>query len=529
MNIVEISSECSGLAQRGGLGSVIWGLIDAFSGMGHSVKLIIPYYAEIQYGVRMYTALEIFFGGEKIPVSVFTTKHGGADVYLIHSDRFFRGAYADVYIDSGKLGRGYFEDDAQRFAFFSLAAAHLLLHLHQQNKIDVLHAHDWHSGLVLLLTRIHPIFEKLQSVREIFTIHNLEYQGTRPLYAMGELRAFFDWYTDLAYMGEKILDPYLDPHADIACINPMRAAINTATVVTTVSPSYAEEICRPDNSVADFYGGRGLEKDLASLRSEDRLCGITNGIDQTFYTPEKLSIPYSATNFIKGRKENRAALFDDFSRIIEGMLKTQSLLNRCEKALIEKYQKITRNEFLSKPLFVAVTRLTGQKIRQFFEVVHTKTVLEHCAHLNAHFIFLGKGDLLQTLQEQTQSAHNIFLFGGFDDALEMRLYASADAMLMPSEFEPCGTSQMKAMRYGSLPIAAAVGGLKDTIQNGDNGFLYDGASRHEKATEFLTTIRYVAELTHKNAPLFHEMQRTAMATDFSWTSAAAEYMRVMVG
>lgn len=528
MKIVEISSECSGLAQRGGLGSVIWGIGDAFRRMGHRTTIILPYYAEIQHEVHFAATLNVFYGGEELPVSVFETAHFGIRVLLIHNDRFFRGEYADVYIDSGKLHRGYFEDDAKRFAFFSLAACQLLLHLQKSEHIDAIHCHDWHTGLVPLLIKLHPAFYLLRDIPRIFTIHNLEYQGTRPFAARGNLQGFLDWYTDFAYLEREIFTPYVDRHADIPCINPMRAALHAADRVTTVSPSYAEEICLPDVPAQDFLGGRGLETDLAEMRAHGRLSGITNGIDQDFYDAQKLRYPYSHKNRADGRDHNRQALLSEMHTIIENMVNSGALVGHTEVALREKLERISHDAFLHQPLLVAVTRLTGQKIRQFFEPVDGKTVMQHLAGMPLHVIFLGKGDLLHAMSEQMAGAPNVLLFGGFDDELEKRLYAAGDAMLMPSEFEPCGTSQMKAMRYGCLPIAAAVGGLKDTVVNGRNGFLYAGTSRQERAAEFLKTIHSAVHMLQKQRKEFLKMQRNAMQTDFTWTEAAQKYLDLFI-
>ncbi|MFZ5630998.1 MAG: glycogen synthase [Spirochaetota bacterium] len=524
MNIIEISSECSGLAQRGGLGSVIWGISDAFRRMGHRTTIILPYYAEIHHEVHFSTTLNVFYGGEELPVSVFETNHFGIRVLLVHNDNFFRGEYADVYIDSGKLHRGYFEDDAKRFAFFSMAACQLLLHLQMNEQIDAIHCHDWHTGLIPLLIKLHPAFYRLRGIPRLFTIHNLEYQGTRPFEAFGNLQGFLDWYTDLAHFEREIFEPYLDRHADIPCINPMRAALHAADRVTTVSPSYAAEICQPDIPAEDFFGGRGLESDLADLHTHGRLSGITNGIDQEYYDAQKLRYPYSHKNRADGRDHNRSALLHDMPGIVDNMVNSGALIAHTEIALREKLKSIRHEAFLHQPLFVAVTRLTGQKIQQFFETVGGKTVLEHIASLPMHLIFLGKGDLLQLMRGQTAAAPNILLFGGFDDELEKRLYAAADAMLMPSEFEPCGTSQMKAMRYGCLPIAAAVGGLKDTVTHGHNGFLYSGSSRHGKAEALLGTIQHALQMLHDDRKAFLQMQRNAMLTDFAWTEAAQSYL-----
>ena len=134
-HLVQISAECSGIAQRGGLGSVVWGLSDALTHAGHRVTVILPYYEEVRLEVHLFTTLNVRFAGEDIPVSVFQGRHGSLNTLLIHSDRFFRGEYADIYIDSGKLKRGYFEDDAKRFAFFSIAACRLLLHLQADDRM----------------------------------------------------------------------------------------------------------------------------------------------------------------------------------------------------------------------------------------------------------------------------------------------------------------------------------------------------------------------------------------------------------
>lgn len=527
MNIIEISSECSGIAQRGGLGGVLWGISDAFRKGGHRVTIIMPYYEEIHHEVHLYTTVTCFYGGEEFPVSVFETLHFGIRIFLIHNDRFFRGEYSDVYIDSGKLHRGYFEDDAKRFAFFSMAACRLLLHLQHNEQIDAIHCHDWHTGLIPLLIKIHPAFYTLHDIYRLFTVHNLEYQGTRPFSAFGNLQGFLDWYTDLAHLEAEIFAPYLDRHADIACINPMRAALHSADRVTTVSPSYAKEICMKDAPDTDFLGGRGLEDDFADLIAKKRLAGIANGIDIEFYDPQKLRHPYSHKNRADGRDHNRSALWHDMQKIVDNMVQSGALVGKTEVALREKLRHIKHEEFMHKPLMVAVTRLTGQKIQLFFASIAGKQVLQHLAESDMHLIFLGKGDLMQKLATEISGAPNILLFGGFDDDLEKRLFASADCMLMPSEFEPCGTSQMKSMRYGCLPIASAVGGLSDTIRHEFNGFLYSGTDRDTKAAGFLRLIRHALEMIHNDKPQFLKLQRNAMLTDFSWTEAAASYLKLM--
>jgi starch synthase len=299
-------------------------------------------------------------------------------------------------------------------------------------------------------------------------------RAPRPFAAFSNLQGFLDWYPDLAGIETELFAPYLDRHADIACINPMRAALHSADRISTVSPTYAEEICRPDSHETDFLGGRGLEDDFAELARLGRLSGIANGIDIDFYDPRSLPLPYTHENREQGSKTNRAALFDEMPAMIDAMLENEGLIGGTENALRAKLAAMNRDDFVAWPLLVAVTRLTGQKIQQFLESASGNNLLQHLANEKLHLVFSARAICCPRLAEETSAAPNILLFGGFDDNLEKRLFAAADVMLMPSEFEPCGTSQMKAMRYGCLPIAAAVGGLKDTIRHGYNGFLYTG-------------------------------------------------------
>jgi len=527
VNIFEISSECAGLAQRGGLGGVVWGISDAFCKAGHRVTLVMPYYEEIRDRVSNYSTLRVPYGGERVTTPVFVTDHLGIRTFFIHSDRFFRGDYADVYIDSARLNRGFFEDDAKRFAFFSAAATQLLLHLATREKIDTIHCHDWHTGLMLLLIQLHPELAELAKPFRLFSVHNLEYQGTRPYAAWGELKGFLDWFPEFQGLPREQVLPYLDPNTDIDCINPMRAAIRSADHVTTVSPHYAEEICQSDNPAEGFFGGRGLERDFQALRAAGRLTGITNGIDLDFYNPADLPSSYSQHDRASGKERNRAALWQELPQLLKNLRQKGALTEEsCSKSLAV-LRKIPAMDFLAKPLLVAVTRMTEQKIQQFFENVGDKSVVTHLKSTAAHYIFLGKGNLAPQLGQALSSARNIIFLNGFDDDLEKRLYASADAMLMPSNFEPCGTSQMKAMRYGCIPVAARVGGLFNTIQDGHNGFLYGGTTRSEKVAAFLQTIQHVIDLYYNQPERLLQMQVNAMATDFSWDGAAATYLQLM--
>lgn len=539
-HIAQISAECSGIAQRGGLGSVVWGLSDALVTAGHRVTVIVPYYEEIRLAVRPFTTLTISFGGETVPVSVFQGQHGQLNTLLIHSDSFFRGEYSDIYIDSGKLGRGYFEDDARRFAFFSRAVAELLLYLYKNNDaVDAIHCHDWHAALVHLLIAAHPDFVVLKPVRRVFSVHNLEYQGTRPWQSdttplrwraadgTWGLKAFLDWYPELAALGEAEKSPYLDTHADIPCINPLRAGLAAAHFVTTVSPTYADEITHPDNPAEDFLGGRGLEADFVKLKREGRLIGITNAIDMDYYSAANLHPPFTDINLAEGRRKHKEALLQNLASLVDRLVKSKSLVPGVEEALCRKIAAFDITKALAAPLVTLVSRLTEQKIRLLIDAWGRSTILEMLLQENCTLVILGKGNLVGEMARLTQGYPNALLFGGFDDDLEKTLYAASDFMLMPSEFEPCGTSQMKAMRYGCLPVASAVGGLIDTIADGKNGFLFSGKSREEKSRNFFGLMSGLIERAADTA-VFDTQRANAMRTEFSWPLVAKSYLPLLV-
>lgn len=527
-HIAQISAECSGIAQRGGLGSVVWGLADALEKAGQRVTVIIPYYEEVRLEVHLFTTLQLSFAGEEIPVSVFQGKHGTLNTLLIHSDRFFRGEYSDIYIDSGRLGRGYFEDDARRFAFFSAAAAELLLHLYKEgDAVDAIHCHDWHAALVHMLIAVHPHFVVLKPVRRVFSVHNLEYQGTRPWNKCGNLEGFLDWYPELHELTYAERASYVDPHADIPCINPMRAGLAAAHYVTTVSPTYAEEITRPDEPREDFLGGRGLEADFQKLKREGRLFGIVNAIDMEYYSAARLDPPFTEKDYGAGRKSHKTKLLEGLPALVKQLTATHSLTPGIAEALNKKIARFDAAKANNLPLLALVSRLTEQKIRLMIDVWQGSTILERLMKHELTLVVLGKGNLMNRMAELMAPFPNALLFGGFDDDLEKRLYASADFMLMPSEFEPCGTSQMKAMRYGCLPVAAAVGGLKDTIEHGANGFLFSGKSREEKSKNFLALLDDVVVRAATPGSL-DAARRNAMTTEFSWAKAAAEYFPLLM-
>jgi len=526
-HIVSVSAECSGIAQRGGLGSVVWGLNDAYAQAGHAVSLIIPFYEEVSIPVKNFTTLKLSFGAIQYDVPVLVGAMENFTVYLISSERFFRGEYANLYIDSGKLGRGYFEDDARRFAFFCKAAAELLLELDSHS----LHCHDWHTAYLLMLLEIDPKYASVrEKVRTLFTIHNLEYQGTRPLAkSNGDLQSLLDYYPELetTFAEYERVKKYLDPHADIPCFNPMRAALNAADVVTTVSPTYAREICKSDDAQKNFFGGRRLEKDLQKLFAENRLFGILNGIDYDYYDPKSLAPSYSSdkSSWARTRLKHRQNLIQHFPSLFDSLSASQSLVPG-NFSLGQKLQNVPKSA-AKLPWVTVISRMTGQKMSLLLETVNGKTVLEAILEKPIFCVLLGKGDLQEIVEAKSSRFTNVLFFAGFDDNLEKNLLASSDIFLMPSDFEPCGTSQMKAMCYGSVPLVNHVGGLADSIIPEVDGFAFKATSRDEAVRDLLAEFDKAVDMVEYDPKEFRKLQVNAMQKRFSWQKASAEYLALL--
>ncbi len=286
LKVLMVSAECRDLAKVGGLADVVRDLSKALRSLGVSTSIVMPCYDRIKHPAEPVYTFPVQFGSRKdFPVDVFSLELDKVPVYLIYNREFFGGDYGDVYVDSERLGKGPFEDDALRFAFFSTAVLELMLVYPELSEINALHCHDWHTGALLTLLKYSARYQKLSnSLRKLFTIHNLDYQGTRPfeLSSARSLSSFAEWFPEL-YQELKVannLTAITDLHSPVPCFNPMRAGINLADIVNTVSPNYALEITQPDDEVRNFIGGRGLEEDLKKLGS--RLFGVLNGLDYEF-------------------------------------------------------------------------------------------------------------------------------------------------------------------------------------------------------------------------------------------------------
>ena len=395
---------------------------------------------------------------------LFSFEYEGVTWYFIDNESYFRRS--DLY--------GYY-DDGERFAFFSRAVTELLRSLPE--KPDVVHCNDWQSALVPVYIRDEAVRDDFyRSIRTVITVHNIEYQGRFGRETVEDLfgldRGWFDGGT-IEFGGD---------------VNLLKGAIVTADAVTAVSPTYARELkCA--------YFAHGLENVMRM--SEGKLHGVLNGIDMKRYDPahdESLAAPYSADD-LTGKRQDKAAL--------------QKLLGLKEAP--------------GTPILAMVTRLVSHKGLDL--VCETlDTIMEK----DVQFVVLGKGDAkYETFFEYAKQRYGgrMAVHLGYSEQLAMQIYAGADLFLMPSKSEPCGLSQMIAMRYGTVPIVRETGGLKDTVHayeawNGaGNGFTF----ANYNAGDMCHVVCQAIDLYHNNRDVYALLQKRGMTADFSWTRSAKAY------
>lgn len=471
LNILILAAEIVPFAKVGGLADVVGALPISLQALGHDVRLVMPRYGQIdpdRFGLTtLIDSLDVKMGEYSVQVTIRQATIGdGIPVYMVDAPRYFERE--NIY--------GY-TDDGERFILFCRAALEAVCALDWSP--DIIHCHDWHTGFVPnwmhTTYREDPFFAHAATV---YTIHNLAYQGIfgyRILEVAGVAAQGF-------------LYPHIVELANVVDI--MARGILFADAITTVSERYAQEILTPT------FGER-LDHLLRSRR--DRLFGILNGINYEEMNP--------ATD-----------------RFIQANFDAQTLDQREENKLaLQEYAHLP--QLPDVPVLAMISRLADQKgfdlLAQIFQPLLTQGI---------QFVVLGIGDqhyheMFQNLAARYPEQVAIFLT--FNTELAQRIYAGSDMFLMPSRFEPCGLGQLIAMRYGSVPIVRAVGGLADTVQEYDprtgegNGFSFVNYD----PWELFAAIVRALEL-YRFTDIWRTLQRRGMAADHSWTASARRYVEV---
>ena len=458
LKVLFVASECMPLVKTGGLGDVVGTLPGELVRRGHDVRVVIPRYRMVKdYPALLHSApMAVPTGLDESWAAVWEAKLAqDVPVYLIEHDVLYDrdGIYGDAHGDFG--------DNARRFAFLSRAG--LVLRRYLSFEPDVIHLHDWQTALVPSLARASG-----ESIPTVLTIHNLGYQG----------RFGADQLAAIGLGSEHLNDLGLEYQGDI---NLLKSGLTCATCLSTVSPTYAEEIQTAE-------GGAGLDGVLRARTAD--LFGILNGIDEQTWAPS--TDPLLPACFDKDHLEGKAV---------------------CKQALQRELGLEVRPDV---PLVGLVSRFVEQKGIDVFV-----DALEQLLHLDLQFAVLGSGqEWAERLFSKLSETHDSFRARfGFDERLAHLIEAGADLFAMPSRYEPCGLNQMYSQRYGTLPVVRAVGGLRDTVQHDRTGFVFTALTGEALAA----AVAYAAD-TYRLAPAhFRQMQRSAMGKRMGWDQVAVQY------
>lgn len=470
MKILYVASEAGPFIRTGGLGDVAGALPKELNALGNDTRVIIPFYKEeikeaYRNTLKYIGSTYVDLGWRRQYAGVFTAVVDGVIYYLIDNEYYFKRR--GLY--------GHF-DDAERFAFFSKAVLEVMPLI--EFYPDILHCNDWHTALTpVFLDVFYRWGQEYQNIRTMFTIHNIEFQGKYGKEVMGDILGLPDWAQSLVM--------YQD------CVNFMKGGIESAEAVTTVSETYAKEIMDP------FYS-YGLQSILAQRNY--KIFGVVNGIDNTVYNPE-----------------TDKALFKNFS--------VKSLKNRVEnKKGICEMVNLPYSE--GTPLMAMITRLTEQKGLDL-----VLAVLDEILAADIQIVILGTGDwkyenALQAFEQRYPTKFR--LIRAFSMDIASKLYAGSDMFLMPSKFEPCGLSQIIAMRYGSVPIVRETGGLKDTVEpyNPEKGTGVGFTFKTYNSYDMLDAIwrAYGTYMNFKDD--WKKVQTNGLKKDYGWKNSAKKYLEI---
>ncbi len=461
MRILHIASEATPFAKTGGLADVLGALPRACAALGDDVAVVLPKYASVKVegARRVWHSLPVTIGAHLYTANI--------DEVILDEVLYFLVDCPPLYNRPGIYGdaTGSFPDNHIRFAALTQAAVGIARHLF---RADLFHCHDWQSGLLAPLLKsslaMDPLF---LHARTIFTIHNLGYQGNFGAETVTELG----------------LDPMIYTPSGLEFWNQvsfMKGGIVWSDAVTTVSPTYAREI----QTAEQGFGMDGVLRDHAN-----KLTGILNGVDYAIWSPEV--DPHTATHYSVSDLSGKLA---------------------CKRALLAE-MGLPAND--GRPVIGIVSRFAEQKGLDL-----VGTIAEWLAEQDVAIVALGSGDAATEAMFRTLAAtypHKFAVRIGYDDGLSHRIEAGADMFLMPSRYEPCGLNQIYSLRYGTVPIVRATGGLADTVDS-STGFLFE-----EFSAEALQGALADALAAFPNRAAWNDRMVAGMTRDFSWNASALAY------
>ena len=479
MRVLHTAAEVFPLVKTGGLADVLGALPQALVSAGAEVRLLLPGLPAILQGLeqlRPVCELGAMFGAARVTLRLGQLAHSGVPAYVVDAPYLYRRAGNPYLAADGNE----WPDNAQRFALLGWVAAHLASgELDSEWKPDILHAHDWHAAMACAYVAAHPD----AGVRTVFTVHNLAYQG---LFDAGD-------YSLLGLPARFMVSGGLEFHGQFSF---MKAGLAYANKVTTVSPTYAGEM-----ATGEF--GCGLDGVVRSRGSD--VSGILNGVDGAVWNPQtdfSIAAPYSSTS-LSGKE-------------------------RCKEAL---QRSLGMRVDAQAPLFSIVSRLTPQKGLDLVLGAMPGLVAQ-----GAQLALQGSGDAdLEAAFKAAavQFRGEVAVRLGYDEAFAHQMIAGADAILVPSRFEPCGLTQLYGLRYGTVPVVRRVGGLADTVVDAGQAAAVDdhatGFRFGHASVEALEGAIRRAVVRYRQSGQWQRLMLRGMAQDFSWTSAAEKYLALYRG
>jgi len=515
MKILMIAAENGALpgGKVGGMGDVIRDIPRALAKLGHQVDVICPGYQKFSTfdGAVKKDSVSVKFRQQVETLDIYQLapdkQHPGLTTWVVEHPLLAPEEAGKIY-SNDPPGRP-FSTDASKFALFCQGTTQAILE-RQFGEPDVIHLHDWHTALIAILANSDPVYFSLKKIPFVYTIHNLSLQGIRPL--SWDESALESWFPNLSYDYEQVKDPrYQD------CFNPMRAAINLCDKVHVVSPNYLLEVQQPSNPAHGFVGGEGLEGDLKAAHDEQRLVGILNGCEYTSDLMPKANLANCITDIQAQLRDWQAAGKNEGRH----QLALNSLASWSDKV----------NSSKSTPfIMTSVGRVSDQKIKLLqYKMSDGRSSLEHLLdrlNNNDLLIILGSGesDLEDFIAEVAAYRHNLIFVCGYAEALSLPIYASGDLFLMPSSFEPCGISQMLAMRTAQPCLVHQVGGLLDTVIDNVNGFGFAGNSPDQQAQNMLQRLDEVLLMRNESPKQWAKVKKQAAAARFLWSDVAQDYI-----
>lgn len=504
----------------GGVGDVIRDVPIELVKQGHQVDVITPGYGfhAKDNPSTLIKDFTIKFSGKKESIQLFKLEledTKGVSHWVIESELFALYGPGKIYFDDGH--KRPFASDATKFAFFCAALAELLVNDWQDN-FSVIHLHDWHAATLAILREFEPRYQTLHKTPFVYTIHNLALQGIRPYDE--DSSSLTHWFPDLDFKLKDIRDPRYKN-----CFNPVRAGINLSQAVHVVSPTYATEILKPSDHDNGFIGGEGLEVDLQNAFNEKRLHGILNGCDYDSKPADKMS---PETFFKQVESTLKINLTETLSQT-----KNKPTVKSKTHDLALKQVRDWNNKNFQRPLLTSVGRITSQKVSLLVEPYNSSWVidafLEELAEYNGRLIILGSGDgKLESQLTQVMERHENFLFlNGYWQEISDQLYQLGDLFLMPSSFEPCGISQMIAMRFGQPCLVHDIGGLHDTVQHMESGFAFCGSSIEEQSQNLLQVLRLALTTIEEDKSVWSKIKQNALAQQFDWGRSVKQYVGLL--